>query len=243
MPSTHRRVFRPAIVPTIATLVLAPALAGLGFWQLSRADDKQALIDSFEQGAVSTPQTAELATLDASNDRYRRVELSGTFDAERQVLLDSMLHEGRAGFHVLTPLRIEGADVTVMVNRGWVATTGQRQADANLAVGTEPRRVEGVVDRFPKAGLALGEAQPGSEWPRTLLFPQAAEISAELGYEVLPWQLKLDGDEADGFVRQWRPVTTFGPERHLGYAVQWFALCATLLIIFIAVNLKREAIQ
>ncbi len=243
MPSTHRRVFRPAIVPTIATLVLAPALAGLGFWQLSRADDKQALIDSFEREAAGTPRTEELAALEPEGDRYRRVTLSGTFDAERQVLLDSMLHEGRAGFHVLTPLRIDGADMAVMVNRGWVATTGQRQAAADLAVGSQPRRVEGVVDRFPKAGLALGEAESDVAWPRTLLFPQATEISAALGYEVLPWQLLLDSDEAEGFTRDWRPVTTFGPERHLGYAVQWFALCATLLIIFVAVNLKREAIQ
>lgn len=240
MPLNQRRVFRPGIVPTIATLALAPALAALGVWQLSRADAKQALIDSFEQAAASEPQTAELAALDPAENRYRRVALSGTFDATQQVLMDSMVHEGQAGFHVLTPLKIDGTDATVMVNRGWVAATGQREPAADLAVSNKPRRVEGKVERFPRAGLVLGDGQPDSGWPRTLLFPQAAEIGAALGREVLPWQLLLDADQPDGFVRQWRPATRFGPERHVGYAVQWFALCATLLIIFFAVNFKRE---
>ena len=54
MPSTHRRVFRPAIVPTIATVVLALGLAWLGFWQLGKADVKQAQIDSYLQAAGTT---------------------------------------------------------------------------------------------------------------------------------------------------------------------------------------------
>jgi surfeit locus 1 family protein len=37
----------------------------------------------------------------------------------------------------------------------------------------------------------------------------------------------------------WRPAVGFGPERHLGYAIQWFALAIALLVIFISLSFKH----
>jgi surfeit locus 1 family protein len=39
-------------------------------------------------------------------------------------------------------------------------------------------------------------------------------------------------------VRAWQP-STFPPERHLGYAITWFALAATVAVLFVALNLRR----
>ena len=240
MQPNHRRVFRPGIVPTIATLALAPTLAALGFWQLSRAEDKQILIDNFEQAAAKAPATTDLSAIDPKKHRYQRIALSGTFDATHQVLLDAITLQGQAGFEVLTPLKLEGTNSAVMVNRGWVAATGERRPADDLQVDTQARQLRGAVDRFSQPGIKLGDNAPQSGWPRMMLFPQAADISEALGYPVLEWQLLLDASEPDGFERQWQPATEFGPERHIGYAVQWFALCATLLIIYIVVNYKHE---
>jgi cytochrome oxidase assembly protein ShyY1 len=31
----------------------------------------------------------------------------------------------------------------------------------------------------------------------------------------------------------------YGPERHLGYAIQWFAFALITLVVFIALSLRR----
>ena len=48
----------------------------------------------------------------------------------------------------------------------------------------------------------------------------------------------LDPGAPDGFERDWRPALGFGPERHLGYAVQWFAFALVAVVMLIALNLR-----
>ena len=61
-----------------------------------------------------------------------------------------------------------------------------------------------------------------------------------LGVDLLPFVVELDRSESHGFAREWRPHRGIGPERHRGYAFQWFALAATLLAIYTFVNLRRR---
>jgi surfeit locus 1 family protein len=49
---------------------------------------------------------------------------------------------------------------------------------------------------------------------------------------VYPSVLRLDAGSADGFLIEDGPAMEFGPERHLGYAVQWWALALTLLLLW-----------
>lgn len=92
------------------------------------------------------------------------------------------------------------------------------------------------MDEFPRAGIAL-PAAAGTDWPRVLNFPDAATVATLLGGRVHPQLLLLDAHSPDGFLREWRPPG-FGPERHVGYAVQWFALAATTVIILLLLNLR-----
>jgi surfeit locus 1 family protein len=50
---------------------------------------------------------------------------------------------------------------------------------------------------------------------------------------LVPGLILLDPSAPDGFRRNWRP-SDFGPERHVGYAVQGFALAVTLVILYLA---------
>jgi len=77
-------------------------------------------------------------------------------------------------------------------------------------------------------------------WPRVLLFPTVADIEHSLGARVAPRIVLLDADLADGYEREWRPAIGFGPERHFGYALQWFALAVTAAVAFVAMNLRRS---
>ncbi len=231
------RLFAPSLV---ATLLLAAALAGLvalGLWQLRRADEKRALYAEFERG--DAPAIA-LATVPGARApaRYARVAVEGRYLPERQFLLDNMTHAGQVGYRVLTPLAADDGG-TVLVDRGWVPLGASRAQLPDVAVGGGERRISGRLDEPPRAGIAL-DAGDTRGWPRVLSYPSHAALEAAFGAPLYPRLVLLDADAADGFVREWRPGG-FGPERHLGYALQWFALAATLLVGYVFASLKPAA--
>ncbi len=232
-----RREFRPALIPTLLTLALLPLLIGLGVWQLARYEYKTGL-EQAHAGSGAEPVAAAAVTGD-DRDRYRPVTARGRYDAGRQFLIDNMVSQGRNGFFVITPLRLESGGL-LLVNRGWIGQDARREPVAEIAVGEETRRIEGRVGRLPVAGLDLGErGGAAGDWPSVRQFPDIPELAAALAEPVEPWVLLLSPAAADGFRREWEPG---GPPaiRHLGYAVQWFALAAALAVIYVVVNLRRR---
>jgi surfeit locus 1 family protein len=170
------------------------------------------------------------------------VRLRGTYDASRQILLDNMPSSaGRPGYRVLTPLERSGALGWVLVDRGWVPLGTTRAELPEVAVGAGEREVIGILDGLPVPGLRVGPAAAAdaSGWPRVMLFPTEADVESVLGLDVESRIVLLDPSSPDGFERTWRPSIGFGPERHLGYAVQWFAFAIVAVVMLIALNLRR----
>ena len=91
--------------------------------------------------------------------------------------------------------------------------------------------------------MRVGQAGVSGDtaWPRVLNFPRQADLEAVLGAPVEARILLLDPDLPDGYERAWRPALGFGPERHLGYAIQWFAFAVVLLVIFVALSFESVA--
>lgn len=228
--------FRPSLVPTLVVLVLLPVLLALGIWQLERAAFKRTLAESFAAGERAAIMTLET---DRMPPRYARVRVQGQYDTARQFLIDNMVVDGRAGYYVLTPLKRAGG-AAVLVNRGWVPLGETRAHIPDVTVGGEERSVTGRVDLLARPGLKLGgEIAGGASWPRVVAYPEIEALARELGYPLEPFILLLDAGEPDGYRREWRPAG-FGPERHLAYALQWFALAAALAVIYLVVNVRRH---
>jgi surfeit locus 1 family protein len=234
------RLFAPRAWSVLLTAVALAAFVSLGNWQLGRAREKQALTASFMAGGASTVDATGLTF--AGLARYQHVRLRGHFDGARQVLLDNMPSAtGQPGYRVLTPLRRADGRGTVLVDRGWVPLGASRADLPDVTVGADEREVTGILDGLPIPGLRVGPAAvPGAEtWPRVLLFPTEADVESALGVDVESRIVLLDPGAADGFERKWRPALGFGPERHLGYAIQWFAFALVTVALFVALNLRQ----
>jgi len=159
------------------------------------------------------------------------------------VLIDNMpAANGAAGYRVLTPLERADGHGIVLVDRGWVPMGLTRDRLPDVAVGDEPRAVRGRLDTLPVPGIRIGNASVAGDerWPRVLLFPTVADLEATLGVRVASRIVLLDDDLPDGYERVWRPSIGFGPERHLGYALQWFALGIAAAVAFVATSLRRD---
>ena len=70
-----------------------------------------------------------------------------------------------------------------------------------------------------------------------MLFPTAAELGRALEVELPAYQLQLGADEPDGYLREWRAVES-GPEKHMGYAFQWFSFAALACIFYALLMLQ-----
>ena len=234
------RVFAPRPFTTLLTIVLIAMLISLGMWQLHRADEKRALFDSFTAGTDATRK------IDAGTPRLRRyqhVEAGGHYDSSRQILIDNMIHAERAGYFVITPFQLTGGG-WVLVNRGWVPLGASRAERPSIPVSGDARRVRGRSDNLPVPGIQLGtKTSLAPPYPVVAAFPNHAEVAQLLGES--SWiqatdLVLLDPNEADGYVRDWA-APGFPPMRHTGYALQWFSLALTLLVIYVVTNLQRAA--
>lgn len=219
------------------TAVLVGLMLALGFWQLDRAEQKRQTLAAFEQSKqLAAPYVVGAGT----PGQYAPIELEGQYLSDRQIILDGLAHDRLPGYQVLTPFRLQDSEVIVMINRGWRVWSGPRQGITDIDVGSQPRTLSGRADRFWRPGLVLGQGNEAerTEWPRLSIYPQAVDMARWLDANVMPWQLLLDADQPDGFVRDWRP-TGLSPQRHVGYAMQWFALCLTLVILYISASFKK----
>lgn len=240
--------FTPQPAATLATVLALPLLLSLGFWQLDRAAEKQALFDDYNakiSGASVNLNQAVSASLDSI--QWRNATVRGRYADTGVFLLDNQVLNGTAGYHVYAPFETEDAKTRIMVNRGWVAA-GDYRNEAPVAPMTEGlATLVGTVMSFPSPpGILLDGGDPPTEQlaPRVYRVQVLDQKSVQklLGEDVSAYVLRLAPDSPTGFARVW-PEPGSGRERHLGYAFQWFSLAAALVIIYISVNLKRRKVE
>jgi surfeit locus 1 family protein len=233
------RIFSPGAFTTLLTIALIAMLISLGRWQLRRADEKRALFDSFAAGTDAT-RMIDLGTPPLR--RYQHVEAGGHYDESRQVLIDNMVNAGQAGYFVITPFALTGGG-WILVNRGWVPLGASRSDRPAIAVAGDTRRLRGRADNMPSPGIQLGtKAELAPPYPVVAAFPSRHEIARllhESSWSSAADLVLLDPGEPDGYVRHWS-APGFPPMRHIAYAVQWFALALTLLVIYFVTNLRRD---
>jgi surfeit locus 1 family protein len=236
---SRSRRFRPRALPTLATIVAVIVFVAAGQWQQRRMHDKESLRAQFDAAAAQAP--VALATLPNSTDwaalRYRMVTATGEYDARRQILLDNRVHEGRVGYHVITPL-VFADGRTVLVNRGWTPQGPTRAALPAVAPPSGPVTVHGRV-ALPSTGVfeLARDSVGGPVWQNV----DPARFSAATGIAVLPVMIEATAGPTpdDGLVRSW-PAPDFGVDTHRIYMVQWYSFAALAIVLWIVLNLRRS---
>lgn len=157
--------FRPGWPATLATALLLPLLISLGQWQLGRAETKEARRAELAARSQLAPWhldgTAPLPTAEAL--AYRPVEAAGEYDAAHQMLLDNQVHDGQAGYRVITPLTLAGGDrpQQILVDRGWVPAPAERSHAPQVPVPQGPVLARGTAMPPAKAAFLLAPEDPG----------------------------------------------------------------------------------
>jgi len=229
--------FRASLWPTLAALAGVVATLALGNWQLGRGHEKAVLAQRIDTASHDAPIGLTGAQVNADDVVWRRVEASGRFEPKYAVLIDNRIVRGAVGYYVVMPLKIEGSERYVLVNRGWVAGTGSRDTLPQIATPAQPVRITGLATAPSKRYLELStKTVEGNVWQNLTLERYRATVPIALQPVVIQQDSKLD----DGLVREWS-APDLGIDKHYAYAFQWFVMAAAIVIIYIACNVRKNA--
>jgi len=220
-----RSTWQLVIAVVCGVLVTAVGVA-LGNWQNRRGDEKAVLQAQHDAAEAAAPVRVDsrIAAEGVAAVLPRRIALQGEFLPDRTVYVDNRWLEGAAGFYVVTPLRV-AEDLTVLINRGWIARDGRDPAlmpKVELPVG--PVTIEGLaVQRVPRLlelGVSPAPRVPGI-WPNL----EPGDYRRATGLAVPGFVVQQTSPAPDHLRRVWlKPAT--GIEKHRGYALQWYGLAA-----------------
>lgn len=209
----------------VGALLVIALTARLGWWQLDRARQKLDLQAAMDAELALPP--LDNGALGGAGQLHRRVALTGQWLPQHTVWLDNRPMDGRAGFYVVTPLRLTGRGDVVLVQRGWAPRdAGDRTRVPAMPLAEGSARLEARIAIWPSHRLALSPAAESGPIRQNLDF---AQLARDLGVALRPLSLQqLSAPEpADALQRDW-PVPVQDVWKNQGYALQWFALCALI---------------
>lgn len=231
-----RPAVRALLWPAIATALLFALLVSLGFWQVRRLGDKEALIARVERRSTQAPQpippSERWPALRAEDYDFTHVRALGHFIAGRDALIFAAPLEGASrepGYSLATPFALTGGGV-VLVDRGFLPSSKANDAALRAAPPGEVTLV-GLL----RAPERRNPFTPADEPERGVFFARdPAAIAAALGLtDAAPFALVIDA--APATASDWpRPIGGVPTivNNHFSYAVTWFGLSFALLVVF-----------
>ena len=218
------------LIAIAAVVGIAMTLA-LGSWQWGRAQEKLALQDAVATRQGSAPLTnADLLARQAELPAlvHTPVDLRGEWVPSRTIFLDNRQMQGKPGFYVVTPLRLEGSDAVVLVQRGWAQRNFQQREQVppvDTPGGTVT--VHGRLAPPPAKLYAFAEEEQGVIRQNL----DIARFRTETGLPLLPMSVQQLGAASEGLLREW-PQAASGATKNYGYAAQWWALSGLIAILY-----------
>lgn len=228
-------------VLTLAALAAASAFAGLGFWQSGRAEQKERWLEAYTQALVAQP--VDLARTSAAPLGDLPLRVSGTIVWRKSPLiyLDNQQREGQVGVRAYAVADVIDGAAPLLVELGWLPLRGDRNMPALIAPHGS-LHLDGLLMPWPAQGLRLADNRWDTDAPFQLLtYMDRGEISEEGGLSLYDGVLQPDPRVELAAKRDVVALpNTLPPEHHRGYAVQWWGLSLTVLVVYLVLALRRR---
>ena len=225
--------------------VLAVACVLLGLWQLDRYQQRGERNDMVREALTAAPVPLDqLVPAGASADdvapqsEWRSAVVRGSYDADAEVLLRLRPVEGASGVHALTPMRLDDGR-TVLVDRGFLATTSRTTQDAAV-----PPAAARSVELIGRVRLSESGRRAGLDVdtdPPSIRFVDLSDDQAFGQGDMVPvWLERVEQVPAEDATLLAVPPPRLSSGTSLIYAVQWF-LFGVIAVVGFVVLARRES--
>ena len=230
-----RKKFNPGVRITIFFVIFAVVFFSLGIWQIERGQKKTQIMSEFENKLTKEP-----IYLNAESKKWDRVLVSGRWENKKQLLIDNVIHQGIAGYKVLTPLRIDETNKLILVDRGWIKQNKFRDQLPDIQIPDDFESVSGTLEQ-PELGLVLSDELISNNWPKISQTKNVEVISKAYTEEIFPMILLADPLLKNSLEYIKITPTNMTPIKHYGYSSQWFLMFIVLCFMYIWYGLSRNA--
>ena len=218
----------------IFAIIFVPITISLGIWQIERADEKKLIIANYDKLLVSAPvELQKNQTL----DNWQPVETTGIYQ-DLVVYEDNAINSGKAGFKVYH--LFQNSDGTlVFIHRGFVERNLIKNNLPEIDIPVGKRTIKGTTlfkqnNTFIK-NVEESDSRIIQEFSASVLIERFPILKDRYLH---PFLLNLDIRDADKYQSIEKPVN-MSASKHIGYAIQWFGLCAALIILTIYAYRKK----
>ena len=213
---------------TLLVIAILPVLVTLGFWQLSRYEQKLMLEQAYESRHALEPYS--LSQVQHHDDPlYLPFTVSGRFDLDRYFLLDNQVFQGEAGYELFMPFLTDDGE-WLLIDRGWIIA-GDRELLPEVT--TDPGHLVLTGSAYKPLGkpFMLAEDVWEEGWPKRIQAFDQFKVSEAIESATPDFFMMLRAGQSGA--EQIRPmVINLKSEKHLGYAFQWFAMALVLLLLY-----------
>ena len=226
--------FKPGKRITVFFVFFACLFFMLGLWQIERGQAKTVIINQFDSNLKK-----EQKYLNNESKKWDRVKVEGSWNSSKQILIDNVIHNGVAGYKVLTPLRIKNSENIILVDRGWIKGNKFREDIPNISIPENSVTVTGILE-LPELGLVLSDDLVTTEWPKISQTKNAEVLIKE--YVESVYELILLADPLLKNSLEYIKIipTNMKPSKHYGYAAQWFSMFLVLCLMYVWYGYKRN---
>lgn len=246
------------LLPTLITLLCVVIMFGLGIWQLERKTEKDIRLEQIAERQSTQPYklTEIMADLSANSAPSLAADLqdypvsfTGEAQMDRAFFIDNKIVDGKTGYQLVVPINTFEGHI-VLANMGWLRGSGIRGELPVLSAHTLSHYTQGLqnfsgVVSYPSNNKMVSETNTAfGQFPALLQQIDLNQMQQHLtanglpnSQAIYPFVVNLEADPSSEFVRNWQPVV-MSPEKHLGYAAQWFGLGIAALTIYLLSLMK-----
>jgi len=199
-------------------------LLSLGFWQIYRLNWKLELIEQIENSLKNDP--VELSNIEKKN--YLRIKTSGDIDFDKQIYLYNLNDAGKPGFEVINPIKI--GEENYLMNRGWIPFEKKDLPEINL------------VDQNQIVGTLMLQTKPSTFKPENDIEKNywftlnREDVSKFTGRNFSEYVIYLNGNYK---IPKPRVITAKISNNHKKYAITWFSMAISILLIYLYFRKKN----
>jgi len=224
----------------VFVVLFLPILLSLGSWQLKRAEEKRAMLEA--QDRLVQLQAEPMASLTPEKiENYRNVHLRGEY-LNKIWLVDNQIYEGKFGYEVVQVFKQENGQ-HILISRGWKEGSVYREQLPQIEFPQGIVTAQGYLYQ-PSTAYKLEEEVEKTAWPRVI-----QSIDVQNMYKVLaendristPFLVRLSEEDANLLTQHWQ-IINVQPEKHTGYAIQWFGMAILLVVLFAWASLKKSSV-